>query len=101
MATTPEDYTPDWLDTDAAKKNNGIFTNRIFVQHLGEGMLRLNFGEILAADDPSYHTALVISAANAVTFAELIYRMGNAALTPPPPPIIVTPQPPQSEANGE
>jgi hypothetical protein len=75
-------FDPNWEDTEASKKLTGVFANRIYVQHLGEGMLRLNFGEVLDPHDPTYHTALVISGANAKLFAELIYRMGDAAITP-------------------
>lgn len=75
-----EDVENPWADQEAVKRITGLYTNRIFVQHLGDGMLRLNFGEILDPDDPSYHTALVISAGNAKAFAELIVRQANAAL---------------------
>jgi hypothetical protein len=81
-SSPPEDPELDydnWLETEAVKKLNGQFTNRLFVQHLGDGLLRLNFGDVQDSSDPSYHTALVITAANAIQFAELIYRMGNAA----------------------
>ena len=79
-----ENYSADWQDLEAVKKLTGQFVNRIFVQHMGDGMLRLNFGEVLDADDPTYHTALVISAANAMSFAELIYGMAQQAIAPPP-----------------
>lgn len=65
-----------WLNADAAKKLSGQFSNRLFAQHLGDGLLRLNFGDVMDPDEPTYHTALVITAANAVQFAQLIYRMG-------------------------
>lgn len=87
-----------WLDTEAAKKLNGQFTNRIFVQHLGDGLIRLNFGDVLDVEEPSYHTAIVLTANNAVQFAELIYRMGNAAM--PPPIVTVTATPSASEDHG-
>lgn len=91
------DENVDWMDREAVKKLTGTYANRIFVQHLGEQMLRLNFGEVLDPDDPTYHTALVLSAANAKLFADLIYRQANAALaaadaeTAAAPPIVTVP----------
>ena len=91
-----------WMDQEAVKKLNGLFVNRIYVQHLGDQMMRLNFGEVLDPDDPSYHTALVISAANAKAFAELIFQHANAALAPPVITVTPTPIPPTEDAaDGE
>lgn len=65
-----------WLNAEAVKKLNGQFANRLFVQHLGDGLLRLNFGDVMDESEPAYHTAIVVTAANAISIAELIYRMG-------------------------
>ena len=81
MSEAESDWDAQWEEREAAKKNTGLFTNRVFAQPLGDGLVRVNFGEVIDTE-PSYHTAIVITAANAVAFGELIYRMG-IALTPP------------------
>jgi hypothetical protein len=70
-----------WMDQEAAKKLTGIYTNRVFVQPLGDGLVRVNFGEVLDESEPTYHTALVMTAINAAAFAELIQRLANANIT--------------------
>jgi hypothetical protein len=65
-----------WLDVEASKKNVGQFANRIFVQPLGNGMVRINLGEVLD-DDPSYHTAIVVTAEQGMQFASLIHSISN------------------------
>ncbi|HEX4694978.1 hypothetical protein [Sphingomonas sp.] len=74
MPTDPDD--DSWMDREAAKKLNGLYANRVYVQPLGSGMVRINFGEIIDADDPSYHSAIVVTAEQATQFGELIYRLG-------------------------
>jgi hypothetical protein len=78
---------PDtYWDQEAVKKIPAIYTNRVFVQHLGQGMMKVNFGEIVSdPTEPSYHASLVMTAANASEFAGLIYQMAQAILAPPPP----------------
>lgn len=73
-------YEISWLDLEATKKIHGIFANRIYVQPLGDGMVRLNFGEVLDNDDPTYHTALVMTASQAESFARLIHKVSLAIL---------------------
>jgi hypothetical protein len=75
VTTIPDEY---WEQRDASKKNPGLYTNQIYVQHLGEGLLRLSFGEVLD-DEPRYHSALVLTAHNAYAFGELMMRMAQAA----------------------
>jgi hypothetical protein len=70
-----DDYDPYWEDRDASKANKGVFANRIYVQPLGNGMVRINFGEVLD-DQPTYHTAIVVTAEQAVGFAQVIYNIG-------------------------
>ena len=88
-----------WLNSEAVKKLNGQFTNRLFVQHLGDGLIRLNFGDVMDAQEPTYHTAIVLTASNAMQFAELIYRMASAAI--PPPVVTVPAPPPEGQDHGE
>jgi hypothetical protein len=71
----------DWEHIEAAKKIDAIFANQVFVQPLGDGLLRLNFGEVLD-DQPRYHSAIVISARNGLALADLIDRIARATLTP-------------------
>lgn len=68
-----------WEDTFAAKKLNGIYSNRIYAQPLGDGMVRINFGEILD-DEPRYHTAIVATAAQVKAFAQLMFNVSQAVL---------------------
>ena len=71
-----EDY---WEDREAAKKINGIYANRIFVQPLGDGMVRINLGEVID-EDRSYHTAAVVTAHQAVAFAQIIYSIATSVI---------------------
>ena len=73
------DSEDNWEDREASKKNDGKFANRIYVQPLGNGMVRVNFGEVLD-EFPSYHTAIVMTAANAVEFAGLMQNVGAAVM---------------------
>jgi len=68
-----------WEHTEAAKKLNALYTNRIYVQPLGEGIVRINFGETMDAE-PSYHTAIAATPEQAIEFASLIYRVANTML---------------------
>lgn len=77
----PEDH---WLHREAVKKLTAVYASRIFVQPVGQGMVRLSFGEALDDDDPIYHTSIVMTATNAAQFAELIYSTSQAILAPPP-----------------
>lgn len=80
MTDDPQDY---WLETEAAKKIQGLFANQVYVQHLGSGLLRVNFGEVLD-EDPRFHSAIVLTAENAYAFGALMQRMAQAAVAPPP-----------------
>lgn len=93
----PDDY---WEETEAAKKLNAIFANQVYVQHLGSSLLRINLGESLD-EEPRYHTAIVMTAANAYQFGALLMRMAEATL--PKPEVIVPPPPPmrQTVPSGE
>ena len=87
MVTTPEvDASDNWEHIDAIKKLTAVYVNQLFIQPLGDGNLRLNFGEALD-DEPRYHTAIVISAENAKLFSELVYRWAVDTITPP----VITP----------
>jgi len=68
-----------WEDIEEAKKINGTFANRIFVQPLGNGMVRINFGEVLD-EFPSYHTAIVVRADQAAGFAQVIYNISTGVI---------------------
>ena len=87
MASEPEESAteiPDlWEDREASKHLNAIFANRIFVQAVGDGLVRLNFGEI-TEEEPRYHSALLVSAHSAASFAQLMYQMASAILPPVP-----------------
>lgn len=79
---------PDlWLHREAAKKLNALYSNRIFVQPLPEGLVRLNFGEVLDEDEPTYHSCVILTAENALQFADLIRNVAAGLL---PPPIVKT-----------
>ena len=66
-----------WEDREAAKKITGQFANRIFVQPLKNGLVRINFGEVLD-EEASYHTAIIVTAEQAVEFAQVIYNISTA-----------------------
>jgi hypothetical protein len=66
-----------WEDQEAAKKITGQFANRIFVQPLQNGLVRINFGEVLDTE-ASYHTAIVVTAEQAIGFAQVIYNISTA-----------------------
>lgn len=68
-----------WYEMEAAKKINGLFANRIYVQPLGEGLVRINFGEVLDAD-PSYHSAVVVTALQAKQFAQVIFNVATSVV---------------------
>jgi len=98
MATDPSEVTDYWEDREAAKKLTGVFANRVYVQPISPGMVRVNFGEVLD-EEPTYHTAIVLTAADAMSFAALIYQVAQANL-PAPPPIVTTPAA-GAENNGD
>lgn len=98
MATDPDDVNDYWMEREAAKKINALFANRIYVQPIATGMVRLNFGEMLDEYDPTYHTAIVLTAEEAVSFAVLIHRIGTALLSPPP---IIQTVPAEDADNGD
>ncbi len=93
MASEPGQFSAAELEhfehVEAVKKLNAIYTNQVFVQPLGDGNIRINFGETLD-EEPRYHTSVVVSAANALDFANLVARMANSILSPPP---VFTPTP--------
>jgi hypothetical protein len=90
---------PDnWLERDASRAVRSVFTNRMFVQALGGDMLRVSFAENLD-DDPRYHSAIAISAVNAIEFAQLLYQMGTALL--PQPPIQTVQEAPAASEHGD
>lgn len=74
------DQTEDnWEDREASKKIDGKFANRVYVQPLGNGMVRVNFGEVLD-EYPSYHTAVVMTASDALRFAGLIHSVSDSVM---------------------
>ncbi len=88
-----------WQEIEAAKKINGLFANRIYVQPLGDGMVRINLGEVLD-EETSYHSAVVVTALQAKQFAQVIFNVASAILeqqyVPVAPPIVPTASPPAS-----
>ncbi len=67
-------------DLQSSRKLRGLFTDRVYVQPHGDGMhLRINLGEVVGGE-AQYHTAIVVSSADALEFAELIHRMGLMAI---------------------
>lgn len=68
-----DDY---WEDREASKKLTGRYANRIYVQPLGNGMVRINFGEVLD-EEPSYHSAIVVTAEQAIGFAHVIFNVST------------------------
>lgn len=68
-----------WEHSEAAKKLNALYANRIYVQPLPEGAVRINFGETMDAD-PSYHTAIVATPHQALDFASVIFRIAQAMI---------------------
>jgi hypothetical protein len=105
-ATAAEDqYNDDWEHRDAARKISALFANQVYVQPVGDGMLRINFGQVLSDDEPSYHTAVVVSARNAVAAGELLYRYGQSLLplepvVSPPPLVRTNVRPPDDDQNA-
>lgn len=97
----PEEEQDFWFENEAAKKLNGLYANRIYVQPLGEGMVRINFGEVLD-EDSSYHTAIVVTAQQAKQFAQVIFNVATAVVereyVPVPPPIPAAPAPTNTSA---
>lgn len=82
--TTPIGAEADdtWMHIEEVKKLRSAYANQIFVQPLGDSNIRVNFGEVLD-DEPRYHTALVLSASNALQFAQLIERWARITLGEP------------------
>ena len=78
-----EDFDVYWEDREASKGVNGIYTNRVFVYQTNDGLLRINFGEMVD-DAPRYHTAIVVSPTNAVIFAQLMHQVASPMIQPPP-----------------
>lgn len=67
-------------DLESSRKLRGLFTDRIYVQPHGDGMhMRINFGEVVGGET-QYHTAIVVSSANAVEFASLIHRLAVVSI---------------------
>jgi len=89
--TDPIDY---WEEREAAKKVNGLYANHVYVQPLGQGMVRVNFGEVLD-EEPRYHTAVVLTPENARDFAILMYQIA-VRLAPEPE---LSPEQPQGTPN--
>ena len=69
-----------WEHNDAAKKVPAQYANRIFVQPLGEGMVRISMGEMNETIDPIYHTSIVATPELAMEFAEVIHRVAGQLL---------------------
>lgn len=78
-----------WEEREAAKRLNALYTHNIYVHPIGGGMVRINFGASLD-EEPSYHTALVMTAENARDFACLIYGVA----------VQLAPEPDQDPSNG-
>lgn len=82
VATEPPEEPDYWEEREASKRLTPTYVSNIYVQPAGGGMVRLNFGAAMDLD-PTYHTALVMSADNAREFAKLIYQIA-IALSPEP-----------------
>jgi hypothetical protein len=88
VATDPSESGVDqdydtWEHREASKKLTAVHTNQVFVQPMADGLLRVSFGEVLD-DEAQYHTALIMTARNALLFGDLIARTAAAMLNPPP-----------------
>lgn len=62
-------------DVDASRTLKGLYTNRCFVQ-VGNGHLRVNFGEIVGGE-AVYHTAVVVPTIDAWSFGQLLMEMAE------------------------
>jgi hypothetical protein len=83
LATTPHNELIEddlWEHQEASKKLTALYANRIFAQPLGEGVLRVNFGEMTETIDPSYHSAIVVTPELALEFADVIFRVATELL---------------------
>lgn len=69
-----------WEHNEAAKKVAAQYANRIFVQPLAEGTVRISFGEMTDSIDPIYHTSIVATPEIAIEFAEVIHRVARQML---------------------
>lgn len=67
-------------DLEKVSRLTSLYANRLFVQTLENGLVRLNFGEIHNAGDPRYHTSVVLTCLDAIEFAQLIYNMSSTSL---------------------
>ncbi|OYW47088.1 MAG: hypothetical protein B7Z08_07560 [Sphingomonadales bacterium 32-68-7] len=63
-----------YLHAEAAKKLNALYANRLFVQPLGEGLIRLNLGEFHDWE-PTYHSASVMTPEMALELATVLHRV--------------------------
>lgn len=81
MASLMDDEDTDlWEHSEAAKKITAQYANRIFSQPLGEGMVRITFGEMTETIDPVYHTSIVVTPELALEFAEVIHRVASTVI---------------------
>jgi hypothetical protein len=86
----------NWPHLEEIKKLRASYANQVFVQPMGDGNLRLNFGETLD-EESLYHTAVVLSYGNAIELSSLIQRMVAAAYGAPP---VFQPGPEITEASS-
>lgn len=66
-----------WEHNEAAKRITAQYANRIFVQPLGEGTVRISFGEMTDSVDPIYHTSIVATPELAMQFAEVMHQVAR------------------------
>jgi hypothetical protein len=93
---TEETPFDEWEHRDAAKKVSAIYANQVYIQPMAEGLIRVNFGEVMD-EDPSYHTAIVLTPANCLLFSDLMARMATAVLKQTS---VVTPTEPAEPGHG-
>lgn len=75
----------DWDHKDAASKITATFANQAFVQPLGDGLIRISFGETFPDElEVRYHTSVVMSARNALELAQIMYRFSAPIVAPTP-----------------
>ncbi len=81
MAFNPKD--PEFL---RSARPASAYSNRAFVT-IHEGVARLSFGEAPAnAAETTYHTAISMTATDALHLADAIYAVYDEVYAPPPPP---------------
>ncbi|WP_374942347.1 hypothetical protein [Sphingomonas sp.] len=65
-------------DMIAVRSLRSFYTNRVFLQISGAN-IRLNFGEMVSGE-AIYHTALIMSATEAVGYADIIREIAQRAV---------------------